>query len=143
LGRFVGRDPIGYTEGLHLYAYVGNQPSSYVDPTGLFWGKVVEVIGGAVVGYLVTKVFDDRPPECSANQPRVEENQKQNCSLWCYPIAPAQRDPKCPPSTELGVLATGDQSRTVQKDCRAGKWKEVYQTAWTSCSAKCPSGYYP
>ena len=35
LGRFVGRDPLGYVDGMGLYDYVGNAPFSYVDPEGL------------------------------------------------------------------------------------------------------------
>ena len=34
-GRFLQSDPIGYAGGLHLYAYVGNDPLNAVDPSGL------------------------------------------------------------------------------------------------------------
>ncbi len=38
LGRFLQSDPLGYVDGLNLYAYVGNNPASWVDPYGLMPG---------------------------------------------------------------------------------------------------------
>jgi len=34
-GRFMSNDPIGYADGLNMYAYVGNDPVNYRDPMGL------------------------------------------------------------------------------------------------------------
>lgn len=33
-GRFLSADPIGYGDGLNMYAYVGNDPMNYRDPSG-------------------------------------------------------------------------------------------------------------
>jgi RHS repeat-associated protein len=35
IARWLSRDPIGEQGGLNLYAYVGNEPTGYIDPKGL------------------------------------------------------------------------------------------------------------
>ncbi len=34
IGRFLSADPIGYGDGLNMYAFVGNDPMNYRDPSG-------------------------------------------------------------------------------------------------------------
>ncbi|MBI1909619.1 MAG: thrombospondin type 3 repeat-containing protein [Deltaproteobacteria bacterium] len=64
-GRFISRDPLGYSAGLNLYAYGKGDPVQNIDPSGncLWDGCVVEAIAGACAvggafGFVGTGVAD-------------------------------------------------------------------------------------
>lgn len=61
-GRFVQRDPIGYGDGMNLYAYVGNNPVNRIDYLGLYrwdaWAKVYDAEGG-LFGWVTFDYGDD------------------------------------------------------------------------------------
>ena len=45
LGRFMQPDPIGYYDGMNMYAYVGNNPINRLDPLGLL-AIIIDLGGG-------------------------------------------------------------------------------------------------
>lgn len=57
LGRFLQPDPIGYADGMNMYAYVGNNSINMVDPMGLWADWVLDMFGGA--GGMADVVSDD------------------------------------------------------------------------------------
>ena len=48
-GRFISQDPLGFAAGdTNFYAYVGNGPTNFSDPTG--YCPLCIIVGGAIVG---------------------------------------------------------------------------------------------
>ena len=61
LGRWLSADPIGFEGGLNLYGYTGQNPTTRVDPSGLFdvvgfGAGVLRGLGGLLVGAAVGAV---------------------------------------------------------------------------------------
>ena len=48
IGRFLSADPIGYADGLNVYAYVRNDPVNKTDPTGMTEEAMMEIVITAV-----------------------------------------------------------------------------------------------
>jgi RHS repeat-associated protein len=55
IGRFISRDPAGMVDGVNRYAYVGNSPTNFVDPSGedfvtAGYGAFAGLVGGVITG---------------------------------------------------------------------------------------------
>ncbi|MBX5461612.1 MAG: RHS repeat-associated core domain-containing protein [Steroidobacteraceae bacterium] len=92
-GRFLQPDPTGYADGMNLYAYVGGDPMSLVDPLGLE-SDLYCSMGVCMPQVTVATTRDDCGWLCSlmAFDP----------SLWQYPVVASGSAHSAAPSTAGG-----------------------------------------
>ena len=62
LGRLLQTDPVGTADDLNLYAYVGNNPVNYTDPTGEWAVKAAMGALNAGIGFSVSWATGERNP---------------------------------------------------------------------------------
>jgi len=74
LGRWISRDPIEEVGGINLYAYVGNNPTNIIDPTGLYYGVVPmeDTLQPSPTGAPCEGDEDDEDQTLIAGDPRAE-----------------------------------------------------------------------
>ncbi len=56
--RFITEDPI--KDGLNWYAYAGNNPVMYVDPSGLDYDKIINALNNIYYAKNVMKIYSCR-----------------------------------------------------------------------------------
>jgi RHS repeat-associated protein len=85
LGRFVGRDPLEYVDGLSMYEYVGNSPIIHTDPTGnkIF---VVNDEGMPLRDYMGKPSYNLQPKGASPEYLRAVINAFQSVGSGCITI---------------------------------------------------------
>jgi RHS repeat-associated protein len=62
LGRFLQTDPVGYADDLNWYAYVGNNPVNFTDPTGHWLVNAAMGALNAEIGFGVSWATGERNP---------------------------------------------------------------------------------
>ena len=72
LQRFLNQDPIGEAGGINLYAFVGNDPISGVDPLGLDWTEWIPNWIGRLFGDYTGPTYLSANGKLYANPPSIE-----------------------------------------------------------------------
>ena len=77
LGRWMGRDKLGYVDGMGLYGYVRSQPTRWMDPTGLACCDLPAGVSGPAEQY-------DPKRECCEDGV-VSAKTYDDFNRWCCP----------------------------------------------------------
>jgi RHS repeat-associated protein len=116
LQRFLSEDPIEFNGGdINLYAYVGNSPTNFTDPTGEVWPIVARILAGAcrlvctaearrtTAALILNWITKTRPPEKVKMPP---------------PTPPAKTaGPKGPPVVVPPIPPTDEPPADTPPDC--------------------------
>ncbi len=76
LGTWISQDPAGYINGADTYQFVGSDPTSYADPSGLFsFGQWVHIVGAglATIPHTLAGIFWREPQRLAHDVAHPEE----------------------------------------------------------------------
>ena len=76
LGTWISQDPAGYINGADTYQFVGSDPTSYADPSGLFsFGQWVHIVGAglATIPHTLAGMFWREPQRLAHDVAHPEE----------------------------------------------------------------------
>ncbi|MEK7079134.1 MAG: RHS repeat-associated core domain-containing protein, partial [Patescibacteria group bacterium] len=115
LKRFISEDPIGLEGGINVYAYVGNEPTNWIDPEGLKGIKGGRGRGKSRSGNFDWKRFFDDVDNWGSFGDCVWDFVRVCKKMTCDPpdFCP---DPNAPPSKGPWIV------NPDTKNCRCLEW---------------------